>query len=225
MEINELNLYEETTKQDSWPSPDAYQKRAFPDVFSKEGEGDWLRCDFADAFLQVAKVSIGHIIAEPDYDPFYGPAALYLIRHFLELKLKYISFHARWLRKGHWETNAEDHEIQAIPYNHKLRELFAEMRKDVASRMPTRLLDPVDLEFVQSLVNELDKLDRDGERLRYSVKQVKVHMEPLPQFRLRVDWVGLLGVVEHCEQVLDWIDGLLLNQHGFNEDAEMDMAP
>jgi len=216
MAINGLNLYEETTAPNNSPSPDAYQKRSFPKVLFKDGEGDWLECDFADAFLHSAKVLIGHITAVPDYDPFYGPTVLYLVRHSLELKFKYISFHARWLRKGHWET--------AIPNEHNLGKLFTEMRKDVASRMPKRLLDGIDLPFVQSLVDELDKLDPDGKRLRYGVPKVKVHTEPVPQFRLKADWAELLSVVEHCEQVLDWIDRLLVNQQGFNEDAEMDMA-
>jgi len=221
MDINELNLCEETTEHDNWPVPSACQKRSFAEIFFKEGGGEWLDFLMDDAYLESARIVLRNIIAT-DYDPFYGPVVLYLIRHYLEIKLKLVCFHARWLRQG--GDNADHDEIEQIAKNHKLGKLFLEMRREIVARIRQEMLDEVDVAYVQRFVEELDKLDPDGERFRYSVEQIKIHSSPVRRFRLKIDWSELLKAIEHCEQVLDYIDAFFVNQHGLNRDAEADMS-
>lgn len=202
---------------------DALQKRSFKQIFFKEGEGDWLDFLMDDAYVHAAKILLRNVIDGPDFNPFYGPVVLYLIRHYLETKLKLVCFRARWLRKDNWLKNADNADINGIHTEHKLGKLFREMQGEVEVRVRNSELDRIDVASVQRLVEELDRIDLDGQRFRYSVKEIKVHSNPPTQFRLRVNWPELLNLVEHCEQVLDWIDRLLLIQHGLNSDAEADM--
>jgi hypothetical protein len=194
MDINNLDNFDD---QGNCPAPDAFRKRSFPEIFLKEGEGEWLRFQMDDAYFDAAMILLRNIIDGRDYEPHYGPTVLYLIRHYLEIKLKLVCFHARWLRKAGWLSNADDDEITGTAKKHELDALCSEMCREVDARMDKRFRDAIDIVYVRRLVEELDRLDHDGERFRYSVEQIKIHSTPVRQYQLRVDWPELLDALEH----------------------------
>lgn len=56
-----------------------------------------------------------------------GVPALFLLRHYLELRLKLIVFHARWLNDQH--TTARDEDIQAVKNQHSLKTLWVDAKQ------------------------------------------------------------------------------------------------
>jgi hypothetical protein len=213
----------------------AYQKRPFPEVLRRvrwqpQGElqiiasGQQEDCRFetfdADGFLEAAKVLAEHLAAGTLPDAPEGIAALYLFRHYLELKLKLVRFHAWWLKKGNWNENAPDDEIGSIKDEHRLQVLWEQLRSEIDARIPLVEQRCFDLDYLSRCVTVIHALDPDGQRLRYPVRTIQVATEPVPACRLIVDWASLVDVMQHAQEVLDSLDGLVVNQHGFNREWE-----
>ena len=87
-----------------------YGKRPYRRTLHFPGQ-DWrVDADWDDAYYLGAKRLIEGV-ARGEYLPACeGVAGLYLFRHYVELALKYIIFHSRWLRDAH--TNASFEEIE-----------------------------------------------------------------------------------------------------------------
>ena len=79
----------------------------------------------------------------------HGAPAVFLSRHYLELALKYVLYHSRWLRS---ETiNATDDEIEAVGKTHKLRPLWERLLSELERRVPSIVGDGLDLASWASL--------------------------------------------------------------------------
>src|SRR5579863_2734620 len=89
-----------------------YEKHNYQKVFGIP-EKEWkVEAVWGDAYYGAARELIAGVV-EGRLNPAYeGVAGLYLFRHYLELALKYVIFHSRWLKDA--QTNARLDEIEDV---------------------------------------------------------------------------------------------------------------
>src|SRR5437867_1349048 len=80
---------------------------------------DWaIRASWANGYHQGARILIEGVAEGRFSEGLEGVAGLFLFRHYLELELKYIIFHARWLEDR--ETIAQADDIKDVQRTHSL---------------------------------------------------------------------------------------------------------
>jgi hypothetical protein len=94
----------------------------------------------------------------------HGAAGVFLFRHYVELALKYILFHSRWL-KDH-ENNAA--EIVLFKNTHNLDWLWRQIKAEVPAKLKEQTWNGFDIEFIEKLVQELHKADPGSYGFRYN---------------------------------------------------------
>lgn len=197
---------------------DAYCKRPPLKFFWLPSNNEW-RVDalFIDGYYSAGKAIAEGVISGSLYEGIEGLAALFLFRHYLELQLKFIIFHARWMKD--WNNNAEDEEVQPVGKGHPLTPLWETLQSECKARIPSEIWNSFDLEFVDNCVKEFDKLDPRSEAFRYPTSdKIRVqtgapHREPL-----RISFQELLLTMEHVRSVLDWIDMYLIERYHENKE-------
>jgi hypothetical protein len=195
-----------------------FRARPYQQVFYPPVRGDWkVDALYVDGFFESAKFLLEGIVAGKLHEGLHGVAAVFLARHYLELEIKYTLFHSRWLK--HENKNAVDSEIDPVSKVHKLQLLWDTLTKELNVRVPSILASGLDLEFVAEFVAEFHKVDRDGLRFRYPQESIAV-VPPgqLPSSILGIDFASLLFNLKRAHDVLDTLDGRLIDQHGENEE-------
>jgi hypothetical protein len=206
-----------------------YRARPYRTVFFRPAIGRWkVDVNYVDSFFESAKFLLEVIVAGelPEYrlsttgvlpETAYGVVAVYLCRHYLELEIKYTLFHSRWLKHEH--TNAADPEIDAVDNIHTLHDLWEKMVQELKARAPSIFDSGLDLKFVAAFVADFHRVDKEGWRFRYPRKRIAiVSPEEPPADVLGIDYASLLFNLKRAHDVLDTLDGRLVDQHGENED-------
>jgi hypothetical protein len=141
------------------------------------------------------------------------------------LAIKYALFHSRWLQSE--GTNAHDEQIEPIETGkkgHHLKHLWDKLIKELETRVPSILATGLDLAFVTKFVAEFDRIDQEGVRFRYPTKVIAVARDKkVRPSALGIDFEALLFNLTRAHDVLNTLDGRLIDQHGENEDWETEM--
>ncbi|SRR6266404_742053 len=197
-----------------------YQPHPYRQVFFPPASGDWeLDALYVDSFFESAKLLLEGVVSGRLPEGLHGVAAVSLCRHYLELEIKYTLFHSRWLKSE--TSNAADGEIIPVAQGHNLRVLWDALMKELEARVPSVFATGLDLKFVAKFVAEFHAVDERGWRFRYPRERIAVPSpaEPRPS-TLGIDFDSLLLNLKRVRDVLDTLDGRLVDQHGENEEWE-----
>jgi len=134
-----------------------YEKRSWRQVFTLPGP-DWqVGAAWDDAYYRGAKHLIEGVATGEYGEDFEGVAGLYLFRHYLELSLKFLIFHSRWLKDRH--TNASNTEIDDVAKIHSLGALWRTAMAECTRVIPADELKAIDIAFVDACIAEFDAID------------------------------------------------------------------
>jgi hypothetical protein len=195
------------------------EKRSWQRVFKIPGPEFKVFGLYPDGYFNAAKILIEGVASGALMDTFEGVPALFLFRHYLELRLKLIVFHARWLKDQH--TTARDEEIQAVKNQHSLRVLWLEAKAACKIKIESGYWNCLDIGFIDECVNAFEEVDSGGETFRYPVKQFRVATQP-PVLRqdLGISYGALARNIGHAKDVLEAMDTYLVEAHGDIRDWE-----
>jgi hypothetical protein len=148
-----------------------------------------------------------------------GVAGVFLFRHYLELALKHILFHSRWLKdtntKAHWS------EIKDVANRHSLREIWDTLKRERRDKIPDDFWNWHDIAFVEACIYEFEKVDpHPGVRFRYHGKVFGVTTEPRSLDELYIEFELLEAQMDHVRGNLSSIDLWLLNVYDLNDEWE-----
>jgi hypothetical protein len=177
--------------------------------------------EMSDGYYLAAKyvlLGLNNCYASDDYNVPTEPhskmlsAGLYLVRHFVELSLKYALFHAGQLTNDGKNRNAGDWQV-ADP-GHSLSKLWMKLKGERVGRMSDEEWIRYDTAFIDSFVAELEQHDANAEAFRYPAKRVG---EPVIG-SLIVDPETVLRNLDHFRNVIWGIDQHFVNTFGMNVD-------
>jgi hypothetical protein len=200
-----------------------YEPRPYRQVFYPPAKGNW-EVDglYVDSFFEAAMLRLEGIVAGRLMPGIHGVAAVFLCRHYLELEIKFTLFHSRWLK--HEDENATESEIKAVGKTHKLQPYWDLLIKELGERTPSALATGLDLDFVGAFVAEFHGIDEHGWRFRYPHETIGVASRTeRPAGTLGIDYESLLFNLKRAHDVLDTLDGRLIEQHGQNAEWESEM--
>ena len=109
------------SEDDKWRFP-FFEKRPYKEVFYLPGTEWKVEAVWDDAYYEAAKRLIQGIARGEYLQAIEGVAGLYLFRHYIELALKFVIFHSRWLKDSN--SNAKLEEIKDVKKTHSLRKLW-----------------------------------------------------------------------------------------------------
>ena len=181
----------------------------------------WANWD--DAYFESAKLIVDGVVNGRLPKGIHGVAGVFLFRHYVELEMKFIILHSRWLKDG--ETNALRDEIEDVMKTHSLRALWNLIQRECPGKLGQEAWDSFDTQFVERCVVEFEALDPKGERFRYHSDKFGVDKRPerehIPVIEhLGIDFSALLFSMQHVRDVLDAIDTYLVETHGQNAEWE-----
>jgi len=204
------------------PTFPEYEKRQYRPVFMLPGP-DWgVEAVWEDAYYKSSKRLLEGV-ARGEFPPaFEGVVGLYLFRHYLELAIKFIIFHSRWLEDA--QTNARLEDIDDVKKTHSLAHLWTTAKAECQRIIPPQKWGALDLVFVDQCVADFDGVDPKGELFRYHGPRFGVEKDPTKRaqlaaairFDLHVRFEELPAVVEHVHDVLDYLDFHMVETHGQN---------
>ena len=189
--------------------------------------GPWkVDASWDDAYFDSAKTIIQGVVEGRLRSAIEGVAGVYLLRHYLEIALKYIIFHARWLQDTN--TNASREEIEDVRITHNLESLWQTAEQECRTRIPKDTWSSFDVEFARQMILEFHAIDQKGIRFRYHGEKFGVDKRPEEERapiveHLWIDYPGMLVQMQHARDVLWAIDVYLLESHGQNAEWEAEM--
>ena len=195
-----------------------YKPYPYRQVLFPPASGDWkVDAQYVDGFFEAAKYLLEGIVAGRLSESLHGVAAVYLCRHYLELEIKYTLFHSRWLKQEN--ENAQKGEIAPPKEDHNLQEAWNTLARELKAKVPSVGKSGLDLEFVAKFVSEFHRIDAGGWRFRYPSKHIAVAPlgAPYPD-TLGISFEALLFNLTRTRDVLDTLDGRLVDQYGENEE-------
>lgn len=170
---------------------------------------DWWGTAYYESARQLASgVLKGHCEAEGE-----GVVGVFLFRHYLEISLKTIIFHSRFITEA--QTEAAWNEIEAIRCNHKLDGLWYILKEEVRPKVPIEEWERIDVAFVDKCVAHFHSIDPAGTRFRYPTRfgfgsdPQGTRVVPL----LKVDFAALLSVMAHIKDIFDYLDARMLKNY------------
>jgi hypothetical protein len=195
-----------------------YRPRPYQKAFFSPPGGQWkVDASYVDSFFESAKFFLEHIVEGSLPEPMYGVPAVYLCRHYLELEIKYALFHSRWLTHEH--KNTKESEIEAVENIHSLHELWRTLIEELKRRVPSIFDTGLDLKFVAAFVAEIHGVDKEGWRFRYPRSHIAVAPRTKqPADVLGIDYASLLFDLKRAREILNTLDGRLVDQHGENDE-------
>lgn len=195
-----------------------YKPHPYHPVFFPPVGGDWkVEALYVDGFFEAAKHLLEGIVAGRLPEGLHGVAAVYLCRHYLELKIKYTIFHSRWLKEE--RENALPDEVAPLKEDHNLQGAWNTLVRELKIKMPSILGSGLDLQFVSEFVAEFHRIDARGWRFRYPQEHIAVAQPCDPQKEsLRISFEALLFDVTRVRDILDTLDGHLVEQYGENDE-------
>ena len=211
-------------QEDFEPRFPQYVKRPYPVVFQVPGP-DWqVEAVWEDAYYQSAKRLLEGVARGEYLEGYEGVAGLYLFRHYVELALKFVIFHSRWLKDA--QNNARFDEIEDVKKGHSLKALWEVAKPECQRVIPAGEWAALDIEFVEKCVLELEAVDPTGERFRYHGPRFGVEKDPVKRakmartirYDLYVRFRELPAVVEHVHDVLSYLDFYMVETHGQNQE-------
>lgn len=206
-----------------------YEKWPYKNVFGIP-PSDWkVEASWSDAYYTASRVLIERVAKGAGLPAIEGVVGLYLFRHYLELGLKYIIFHSRWLKDA--RTNARFDEIEDVKKGkkgHNLAWLWDTAVAECQARMSKDEWSALDIGFVHNCIKEFHFVDPDGERFRYHGEKFGVEKEPAKREviartlrqNLWIDFDVLLNVMDHVHHVLEYLDVYMVETYGMNEEWE-----
>jgi hypothetical protein len=192
--------------------PDRFEYTAFEKwdykqiIYKTDHEQSWR--DLPDSFYRASVALVQGVAARQLYDDVEGLAAIFLFRHYLELRLKSIVLHGRWLVRLDENTREG---VEQVKHIHGLRDLWELVLKDARPKLGHGDWDKYDTEFVVKCIEEFDTVDKKGFAFRYSGQGGEY---------CRFDFRTLARSMEHVHQVLDGINTYLAEAHAQNAEYE-----
>jgi len=199
------------------------RKRPYRAVFGTP-DGDWnVEANWEDAYYGAALAIVSGVVEGRYPRGVEGVTGLYLFRHYVELALKYIILHARWLKDP--KTNAKPDEIQEVKKIHSLARLWAWAKDEAKPKIEETHWREWDIEFVDACITEWEAIDpHPGERFRYHGRSFGGAVPARHQERLWIDFRLPQETMPHVREDLGMIDLYLYETHGMNEEWEAEMA-
>jgi len=127
----------------------------------------------------------------------HGVTAVFLFRHYVELELKYVLFHTRWLKNK--DTNATKEEIDAIEPIHYLDRLWQTVKAETPDKTGKDAWKGFDIAFIDNVVRDLYKVDPGSFGFRYNSN---VFGKEEAGEELRIDFEAILDQSQHVYNVL-----------------------
>jgi hypothetical protein len=187
-------------------------------IFRITGTPYTVNAEWKDAYFHAARIIIEGVVNKTLEDDIDGVAGVYLFRHYVELALKYIVFHARWLKNAN--TNATDEDVQAVKKTHSLQELWTMAKEERKRKITDGTWSSFDVGFVEQCVGEFEAVDPNpGDRFRYfgrSFQRRPAEERLDPVHYLGIDYEALLYDMQHVYDVLEAIDDYLYETYGEN---------
>jgi hypothetical protein len=201
-----------------------YRPHPYRQAFHRNVSGAWkMDASYVDGFYEAARFLLEGIVAGKLLEGLHGVAAVYLVRHYLELEIKFTLFHSRWLK--HENCNALASEVVPVPQDHQLQPLWDKLKTELKARVPSSLTLGLDLKFVAKFIAEFHSVDRTGWRFRYPKASIAAVVAPTKEVTpvLGIDFEAPLFNLNRAHDVLDTLDSLLVNQHGENEEWQTEL--
>jgi hypothetical protein len=199
----------------------ATAKQAYQQVFCLPASRHWdIEGSVTDIYYQASKAIIQGVSSRQYLEGVEGIAGLFLFRHYLELRLKYALFHARWLKT--WSENERTENVRAIDNVHDLNKLWLDLKDACKTRVLPEQWMIWDIEFVDKCVDEWHGVDPKSFNFRYGTRgkiSVAPTSEAYPE-RIGIDFDALLYDITHIHDVLEAIDSYLFESYGENKEWE-----
>lgn len=174
----------------------------------------WDQAYYDTAEYVIRGVVEGHLLPRV-----HGVVGVFLFRHFVELELKYVLFHSRWLEDQ--QTNVKE-DIEAIANIHYLDQLWAAVKKEAPPKFDKDTWKAFDIAFIDEVVKELNAVDPGSYGFRYNGKVFGVG-EHSAEPEIYIDYNAILAQMKHVYYVLHAMKVILIETHGMNADWEAEM--
>lgn len=200
------------------------RKYEYVPVFGVPDEPWKIGALWEEAYFDSAKYVIEGVLKRELVARVHGVAGVFLFRHYLEIALKFIIFHARWLVDAN--QNAKNEDIEDVGKTHNLKWLWETAEKECNGKIPDDTWKEFDVEFAKKMILEFHTIDSSGFRFRYHGDRFGVEKDPSKaqvMNELYIDYDVLLAQMEHTRGVLSAIDSYLYESHGQNAEWEAEM--
>jgi hypothetical protein len=195
-------------------------KQTYVPMFGVPEEPWNIDASWEEGYFRAAQLVVEGVLDGRRRPAIEGIAGVYLYRHYLELQLKFIVFHARWLKDS--QTNATNEEIEDVKKTHSLGTLWALAKADCPAKLGREAWDSFDIAFVDACIAEFDAVDPNpGDRFRYHGKKFGVAASAAASPVVNHLWIGfetLQRNMTHVRDVLSAIDTFLFETHGQNDE-------
>jgi hypothetical protein len=196
------------------------KKQLYRQVFWEPGGEQWyVEADWRESYFSASRALLEGIVSGKLTEPIEGVVGVFLFRHYLELAIKYVLFHARWLKNE--RENASDIEVEAVKPKHHLLLFWDRAKEACVQKVHAKEWASWDVNFIDACVKEFETFDPDpGVIFRYPNPGFKVGQLGQLRHPLGIDHAALLQNMDHVHEVLEEIDSYLIaNYHG-NQDSE-----
>ncbi len=189
-----------------------FRPGAYRQVFFPPASGQWkIDALFPEGFFESAKLLLGGVVSGRLNESIEGVAAIFLSRHYLELAIKYVLFHSRWLQDEKQNAAA----AAPVGKTHNLEQLWTDLVTELAGK-PGVVPKGLDLDFVAEFVAEFNEFDPTNWRFRYPRERLQRLATPPSNESLGIDFTSLLFDIQHVFDVLDTLDNYLIETYGEN---------
>ena|SRR6266853_973801 len=178
-----------------------------PIIYKSEHKQSWR--SMTESFYRASEFLVKAVVGREANEDIEGVAAVFLFRHYLELVLKGIVLHGRWIKPT--GENATRDEVQKVKNIHELTLLWQWVLEDAKPKIDPEHWENYDTGFVEHCVAEFDAVHQKGFAFRYSGLG--------GEFCL-FDFPTLLKQMEHIQQVLGGIETYLIETYAQNEKYE-----
>ena len=183
-------------------------------------DGNWkIGSTWDRAYYDTAEYVILAVVGGRLYPKVHGVAGMFLFRHFVELELKYILFHSRWLSDS--QTNIKE-TVEEIDRIHYLDRLWAAVKTEAPPKFGNPAWTDFDIAFIDEVVKELNTVDPNSYGFRYNGKVFGVG-EQSADPEVSIDYQAILDQMEHVYNVLHSMKVILIEAHGLNAAWEAEM--
>ena len=182
-------------------------------------KGTWkIGAIWDQAYLETAQYVLKGVV-NGELNPYvHGVTGVFLFRHYVELELKYVLFHTRWLKNK--DTNATKEEIDAIEPIHYLDRLWQAVKTETPDKIGKDAWKGFDIAFIDNVVRDLYNVDPGSFGFRYNGK---VFGKEEAGEELRVDFEAILDQSQHVYNVLHSMKVYLIETYGMNADWQAEM--
>jgi hypothetical protein len=193
--------------------PDLFRYTGFehweykPIIYKSEHQQSWR--SMTESFYRASEFLVKAVVGREANEDIEGVAAVYLFRHHLELVLKGIVLHGRWIKPT--GENAARDEVQKVKNIHELTILWQWVLEDAKPKIDPGHWENYHTEFVEHCIAEFDAVHQKGLAFRYSGLGGECCL---------FDFPTLLKQMEHIQQVLGGIEIYLIETYAQNEEYE-----